>query len=194
MTNMPHDLTLESRPGLPDELAYLRAAYPKEEWREHRNFGGLSAFWLQIHASLRDEGRHLSELTTAFREGRLDAGAFQRSFLPRLNRFLQHLDGHHRIEDDFYFPKFRELDQRLVAGFDLLEADHEHIHEALLASASSGSALLTSLGHGPDATRGAADTHGTDIERLLKLLVRHLADEEDLIVPAMLHHGERPVA
>jgi len=28
---------------------------------------------------------------------------------------------------------------------------------------------------------------------LLKLLVRHLADEEDLIVPAMLHHGERPV-
>lgn len=190
---MPQAFPLESRAGLPDELAYLRAAYPKTGWDKHRNFGQLSAFWLQVHASLREEGRQLREATTAFREERLDATGFQRFFAPRLYQFLQHLDGHHRIEDAVYFPKFRALDQRMVAGFDLLEADHDHIHEALLASARNGQALLTSLGRGSDAARRAADDYVANADRLLALLVRHLADEEDLIVPAMLHHGERPV-
>lgn len=194
MMDMPQALPLVSRPGLPDELAYLRAAYPKEGWLEHPNFGDLSAFWLQTHESLRDDGRQLGKATTDYREGRWDSDDFKRFFAPRLNQFLQNLNGHHQIEDVVYFPKFRALDKRMVAGFDLLEADHGHIHEALMDSARSGQGLLSSLSRGPDAARQIADDYAADADRLIALLLRHLADEEDLIVPAMLHHGERPVS
>lgn len=154
---------LAARQGIPADLAYLRASYPKPEWRQHGNFGELSAFWLHVHDSLRAHGAELGQLTTAFREGRLDPGSFQRAFVPRINQFLQHLNGHHQIEDQAYFPKFRTLDARMVAGFDLLEADHRVIHEALLASAQSGQALLTALAHGGDASRAADGYRATPI-------------------------------
>jgi hypothetical protein len=194
MTSILRDFPLETRTGLPDELAYLRPAYPNEGWGEHPNFGGLAAFWLQTHESLRHDGRSLGALTEGFREGRADAGAFQRRFISRLRSFVQSLDGHHRIEDLLYFPKFRALDRRMVAGFDLLEADHKRIHEALLDSAKGGQALLRSLEGPPDVALAAADSYSFAAERLLALLLRHLADEEDLIIPAMLHHGERPLS
>lgn len=192
---MPTDslAPLDRRDGIGEDLAYLRASCPQPGWRAHRNFGELSAFWLQVHDGLREHGAELARLTAAFREGRLDPGSFQRAFVPRLNQFLRHLQGHHQIEDHAYFPRFRALDDRMIAGFDLLEADHGHIHEALLASARSGQALLTALAGGRDASRAAADTYAGDADRLLALLVRHLADEEDLVVPALLHHGERSV-
>ena len=42
-------------------------------------------------------------------------------------------------------------------------------------------------------TRGAAatDLYADASERLLKFLVRHLDDEEDLIMPVILDQGER---
>lgn len=182
--------SLDRRTGIPDTLAYLRASYPKPAWRTHANFGELSAFWLHVHDHLRASGTGLARMTTAFREGQIDPDSFQRSFVPALNQFLQHLNGHHQIEDRHYFPKFRALDPRMVAGFDLLDADHHQIHDALLASARSGQALLDAIRQNPDA-RSASDTHATDTDQLLALLTRHLADEEDLVLPAMLHHGER---
>ena len=184
-------LPLTERSGLPDEVASLRPTYPRANWRGHDNFGQLSAFWLDIHASLRAEGGELAAATTGYREGRSDAAGFQRFFVPHLNRFLQHLDGHHQVEDVIYFPKFRALDPSMVAGFDLLEADHRHIHEALLSTATSAQALAVALGSPADAARGPADAYANTSDHLLKLLTRHLADEEDLIVPAMLHYGER---
>jgi hypothetical protein len=188
MTTVPPDLLLPDRAGLPDEIAYLRAAYPAPQWRAHRNYGELTAFWLQVHASLRDKGGQLQRTTEAFRDGRLDVDGFQRAFVPRFNQFLQHLTGHHQIEDHAYFPKFRALDPRMVAGFDLLEHDHAIIHETLLASVEQARALLAALGD-----PRARDAYAATSARLLGLLTRHLADEEELVIPAMLEHGERSV-
>src|SRR5687767_56072 len=100
-------LPLEGRSGLPDTLAHLRSAYPQEEWRTHRNFGQLAAFWLSVHGTLRREGAEMQALTCEFREGRRDAQGFQNLFVPSINQFLGHLDAHHRIEDSVYFPRFR---------------------------------------------------------------------------------------
>lgn len=185
------DLDLRTRTALPDDLAYLRASYPSATWRGHANFGQLSDFWLQMHDSLRAQGGQLEQITLDFREGRLDAGRYRQVFVPGLNHFLQHMIGHHQIEDRHYFPKFRSLDPRMVAGFDLLERDHEQIHEALLASAETANHFLSAFGQGAEQVRRAADAYAAKSAELLTLLMRHLADEEDLIVPAMLHHGER---
>ena len=110
----------------------------------------------------------------------------------QLNQFLGHLDGHHRIEDAVYFPRFRALDPRMERGFDLLEADHHAIHDALETTVASARGLLASL-TGPNRDARVADTHADHAAMLTRLLLRHLADEEDLVIPAMLEHGERRV-
>lgn len=81
----------------------------------------------------------------------------------------------------------------MAAGFDLLESDHVIIHDALTASIDTARALLAAL-PGDDATRQrATDDHADAADRLHLLLDRHLADEEELVIPAMLEHGERSV-
>jgi hypothetical protein len=47
---------------------------------------------------------------------------------------------------------------------------------------------------GPDASGIAADVYSADSDLLFKRLLRHLDDEEDLIVPALLHFGDRSVS
>lgn len=183
---------LASRDGITDDIAYLRAAYPKGDWAAHVNFGELCTFWLHVHQSLRAEGAAVERIIADLRDGRLDAHAFPQRFVPALNQFLGHLDGHHRIEDAVYFPKFRTLDPRMQRGFDLLEADHHAIHAALETTVASARGLLASLTLPSHDTR-AAETHAADASTLTRLLLRHLADEEDLVIPAMLAHGERRV-
>jgi hypothetical protein len=188
------DLALESRSGLPDALAYLRPLYARDSWRKHANFGELSNFWLHVHDGLRAEGSILRRHTAEYSEGRLDARSYGLFLGPNLNHFLQHLNGHHQIEGRLYFPKFRSLDARMTRGFDLLEHDHEQIHQMLLASVETANDFLRVLKFGGDGLRRASDAYAEAADRLLALLLRHLADEEDLIIPAMLHHGERRVS
>jgi iron-sulfur cluster repair protein YtfE (RIC family) len=193
--NEPEDgaLVLGKRAALPDEVAYLRATYPRNDWRGHTNFGQLAAFWLHVHSALRHEGNEVTDIVEALRKRQIDGQHFQRAFVPRLNNFLQHLDHHHRIEDQAYFPKFRQLDERLIVGFNLLETDHEIIHERLIGTLSSARGLLNGLSSSGDGERGALNAFATEFEILLDLLRQHLADEEDLVIPAMLKHGERPL-
>lgn len=183
---------LASRDGITDDIAYLRAAYPKGDWANHVNFGELCNFWLHVHQSLRTEGAAVERIIADFRDGRIDAQAFPHRFVPALNQFLGHLDGHHRIEDAVYFPKFRALDPRMERGFDLLEADHHAIHAALEITVGSARGLLASMPQS-DRDARAADDHAAHAATLTQLLLRHLADEEDLVIPAMLEHGERRV-
>ena len=187
----PEALRLGDRRGLSDDIAFLRTHYPRSGWRSHANFGQLANFWLHVHASLRDEGSEVSRIVDAFRDRQIDGNELQRAFVPRLNGFLQHLDQHHRIEDDAYFPKFRQLDERLVVGFDLLEADHELIHQQLVATVEHARGLLNALLTPGEGERQAADAYAVQAQHLLALLLRHLADEEELVIPAMLKHGER---
>lgn len=191
----PADLRLPTRGGLPDDIAYLRAAYPRAQWRGLANYGELADFWLRVHDSLRSQGHQLKQATDAFGEGRWPAGAdFPSVFVPLFNQFLGHLNGHHQIEDSAYFPKFRALDPRMGAGFAILEADHRLIHEQIVASVGAARTLLQALAQGGDAQRRAVDAYSGATDRLLDLLGRHLADEEEMVIPAMLEHGERSLA
>lgn len=193
MSLSPPALLLPDRAGLPDTIAYLRAAYPAPQWQAHRNYGELTAFWLRVHASLRDQAQRIARITDGFREGRSTAAAFQTMAVPALNHFLQHLEGHHGIEDQAYFPKFRALDPRMAAGFDVLESDHRIIHESLEATVEAARTMLHALGT-PGDSRAAVDRYAETSERLFALLARHLSDEEDVVIPAMLAHGERSVS
>jgi hemerythrin-like domain-containing protein len=188
-------LDLSTRRELPSDIAYLREAYPKAQWRTHASYGELADFWLHMHEVLRHEGRQLKQATDAFREGLWPADKdFSAVFVGRFNQFIGHLNGHHQIEDSAYFPKFRALDPRMVAGFGILEADHGLIHGQVLTSVDAARALLQALERGGDLAKYAADTYSQRSDRLLDLLGQHLADEEDLVIPGMLEHGERSLS
>jgi hemerythrin-like domain-containing protein len=184
-------LDLLSRSGWPEELRLLVDRYPREVWTGHANLGEMAQFWLDRHQGFRDLGSALGSATDDFREGKLAPDAFRRFFAPRLQYFLKSLEGHHQIEDLHYFPVFRAAETRLMEGFDVLEGDHEAIHAEILRVVDSANALLRTMEGDPDQRRVATDAHAKNGDRLLKSLLRHLDDEEDLIVPVILNQGER---
>ncbi|HET8974806.1 MAG TPA: hemerythrin domain-containing protein, partial [Pseudolabrys sp.] len=108
----------------------------------------------------------------------------------RLQFMLDQLNVHHQIEDLHYFPIFRAADERLARGFDVLEGDHHHIHVDMARTAETATALLRALQCGCDTMRQCGDGYADASGALLKGLVRHLDDEEDLIVPLILDRSE----
>lgn len=181
---------LTRRTGLPAELLFLVERYPRDEWTAHSNVAGTAAFWLQRHAFFRDMGRSLTGIIADYREGRQSAPEFARHFAPRLQRFLGELDGHHRVEDDHYFPAFAAAEPRLKRGFEILDSDHHAIHEALLRNADAANAFMRALASTADEQRFRADDYAAANLDLVAMLARHLDDEEDLVIPLILDRGE----
>ncbi|MBZ9794567.1 hemerythrin domain-containing protein [Mesorhizobium sp. ES1-4] len=190
MTGSTNSSLLE-RPGLPEDLRWLAEKYPREIWQGHANIHGVAKMWLQRHDMFRELGGMLSGGIGDYREGRLTAPDFARWFTPRLNHFLGNLDGHHNVEDYQYFPVFAKAEPRLKRGFDILDADHHAIHEGLERNAEAANAFIRTLQESEDKQRFAADAYADENSRLIAMLTRHLADEEDLIIPLILDRGDR---
>jgi len=181
MADLPA-LDLHTRAGLPDALRVLVEQYPRDAWEAHANFGQLVQFWMQRHMMfrqllgiLRDDAQQLADGKIGF-EG----------YAPRLSHYagtlLNELHGHHQIEDQHYFPQLVTLDARVAHGFDLLEADHEAMDGLLHSVAASANSVLQGGEIGPFADH---------LGGFATLLDRHLTDEEEIIVPVILHTGFR---
>jgi len=189
---MSDSTNLDERSGLPEEWLFLLKEHPREDWAGHRNLGPLTEFWLARHDGFRQLGGTLDSLLTDFREDRIEADRFGSLFAPRLQQFLSELHHHHMIEDHHYFPVFMEAEKRLIAGFELLEGDHELIHHRIETVVKSANKLFGQMGtRDRDAIRRAADSFAGVSDTLITGLMRHLDDEEDLIVPVILDRGER---
>jgi hemerythrin-like domain-containing protein len=184
------DLALARRSGWPEDLRVLVARYPREQWDTHPNLGETARFWLSRHVMFRELSDAIEQIAALFRAGRLPPEEFARQFVPRLQFMLDQLNVHHQIEDIHYFPIFRAADDRLARGFDVLEGDHHHIHGDMALTAETANALLRSLQGGGDTMRRCSDNYADASGTLLKGLVRHLDDEEDLIVPLILDRSE----
>lgn len=184
------ELDLTQRSGLPAELRFLAEKYPRGDWGGHANIQGMAAFWLQRHDMFREVGAILTAGIADYREGRKSAPDFAQWFAPRLNFFLGNLDGHHKVEDQHYFPAFAQAEARLRRGFDILDADHHQIHDALAHNAETGNFFLRALRESEDRLRFAADAYADANQALVAMLSRHLDDEEDLIIPLILDRGD----
>jgi hemerythrin-like domain-containing protein len=187
---IPAALALEARSGWPAELRVLADRYPRETWQGHANLGAMARFWLQRHGMFRALAIALTDATTAFRDGRVGATDFRAYFPSRLQFFLQQLNAHHQVEDLHYFPVFQAAEARLARGFDVLEADHGTIHQSIDATVAAANAFLRAAVNDADALRTAADAYADSSGRLIRQLLAHLGDEEDLIVPLILDRGE----
>ncbi len=183
-------LTLARRSGWPESLRVLLIRFPREQWQAHANLGEMARFWLSRHAMFRALASMISAIETRFHEGALSPAEFPRQLVPRLQFLLSQLNVHHQIEDLHYFPIFRAADPRLVRGFDALEGDHHAIHADMDKTAETANALLQVLAGQPDTLARCGEAYAQASGALLKGLIRHLDDEEDLIVPLILDRGE----
>lgn len=183
---------LENRTGLPDALRVLLENHPRAHWQSHRNFDGLTRFWLERHMMFRDLAARLQAET----EGFLDRRSEGRIYGGRLARFggflINELHGHHHVEDHHYFPVLAGLEPGLAKGFALLDADHQALDGHLHGLAEETNALLKALASGPaPAARDAAAALQARLRGFGGFLDRHLTDEEELVVPVILEHGPR---
>ncbi len=189
MTTDP-SLDLDRRTGWPADLRVLLDRHPRASWPEHPNLGALCRFWLERHTKFRELAAALAEGAATLREGHLDAAAFQPWFAPRMRFFLQQLHHHHLIEDRQYFPVFMAAERRLGRGFAVLEADHGTIDRAIRELARASDGLLAALRSPPTDLPAATAGLTTVLPAFLVRLERHLADEEDLVIPLILERSE----
>lgn len=176
------------RKGLPDALRVLLEDYPRDIWEGHRNFDELTRFWLDRHLMFRKALGQWQDETRSF----LDKGRDPRAhgqMTARIGGFLiNQLHGHHQIEDAHYFPILSASESRLARGFDLLDADHHALDAELATLTDAANAHLRALSEGAKADV----TGGAVLQRLdgfARFLDRHLVDEEELVVPVILHHA-----
>ncbi|MGD2167335.1 MAG: hemerythrin domain-containing protein [Gammaproteobacteria bacterium] len=182
---------IDTRTGWPEELRSLLNRFPRERWRASGN--AMTEFWLDKHDYFRNQASAMSEMATRFRNDRVQPPEFAGWLVPRLQAFLGALHGHHQIEDFHYFPAFREAESTLGPGFDVLASDHELMHRSITEIVEATNAFLATLNdesaNARDAQKYAAEKYIATSELTFRRLVRHLSDEEDLIIPIMLDRG-----
>lgn len=180
---------LDQRQGLPAELLFLLLRHPRDAWSGGR-LGVTAQFWLERHAAFRQLGEALQQRADAFLGQASEAEDFRDWFAPRLQMLLSELQGHHQIEDLHYFPAFRAAEPKLVPGFEILDRDHKTLHNSLVETAEAANALLQALARDPQAAAGPAEDYAATSRRLLTRMLRHLDDEEDLVIPLLIARGE----
>lgn len=179
---------LAARSALPDALRILLQDYPRAGWETNPRFDGLVRFWLERHLMFRRMLDAMRADTEALVEARIDPQA-QAARLSQIGgRFVGELEGHHQIEDGHYFPLLAKAEPRLARGFDLLDADH-HALDGLIARFVEGANGVLSVWQDETARPGAAGRFLGILVETNRLIDRHLVDEEELVVPVILHHG-----
>jgi hemerythrin-like domain-containing protein len=187
---MTDPFALDARHRLPDALRVLLQDYPREAWPADPHFEGLVRFWLERHLMF----RRLMDLLREDTERLVDRAMAERDYGQRLARLgsalVGQLHGHHQIEDAHYFPVLAHTEPQLERGFGILGRDHEALDLHLEAFTRAANEVLRQL-HDGGAAREAGAGFLKQLSGLARLLDRHLVDEEELVVPVILKHGER---
>ncbi|MDB5526652.1 MAG: hemerythrin protein [Rhizobium sp.] len=190
MNKVDHQLTIAVRRGMPTDLLDLLRKFPRGRWAGDPRIHGLAEGWIQRHEMFRELSVLTAKATADLREGRLAAETFLPLFQRRMGLLLSELETHHHVEDHHYFPAFAAAAPKLQKGFDILDNDHDVIHDSILSLNQASCELIAALsgevsGHDGDAMRVAARLAGK-ITGFDRVLLRHLEDEEDLIIPLIL--------
>lgn len=185
---MSSDLSLHSRTALPPALRVLVEELPRTVWDSHPQFSGLIRFWLDRHLMFRQLIGRMRQDAEAALDNRIEPMQYARALSKCGSVLVGDLHGHHQIEDIHYFPVLQRLDSRIAPGFDLLDKDHKDIDATLHGFAEAANALLRDPQGKGDFTTACGAVQG-QISTLSAALLRHLEDEEELVVPVLLKHA-----
>lgn len=182
---------ITKRIALPEDMRFLLRDYPREAWPTNPHFARSIANWMGAHAMF----RQLGEIVTGETELHLTKGRAPQDYAARLSEFgnmlVRNLHGHHTWEDRSFFPEIEGADPRFAEGLDMLEGDHKEM-DALLERFTHQANRVVKLIHLDEAQAREESKPLQDTSRRIEaFLARHLADEEDLVVPILLHHKMR---
>jgi hypothetical protein len=174
------------------DLLFLLERHPRATWPGAGS--AAVAFWMQVHDRLRRDAAGLDAAAEDYRRGRSPPVQLAVVAAPRLRGLVAAMQGHHQIEDFEYFPEFRRVEPRLAAGFDRLEREHAGLSRAVDAALAALAELLAVAERAPEppdaATPKLAAQRYVDAAATLSSdLLRHLNDEENLVVPLLLERG-----
>ena len=93
------------------------------------------------------------------------------------------------LQDDVYCSHVETVSRAHNPGFDLLDADHHALEGHIHDMADATNALLRHLAQASPGSRDAAAALLTRTAGFERFINRHLLDEEDLVVPVILHHA-----
>ena len=186
-------LSADSNGNWPDELLFLLERHPRAAWPSARS--ATAAFWLDVHERLRRDAAGLDAAGDDYRRGSSSPVELAVIAAPRLRGLVAAMHGHHQIEDFEYFPEFRREEPRLARGFDRLEREHTSLNrnvEAALAALAElrAAAELAAEPAAAAALKLAAQRYVDAAAALTVDLLRHLHDEENLVVPLLLERGD----
>ena len=182
-------LHLHARAGLPDDMRVLLADYPRDRWDEP-TLAEMARFWLGVHENFRRQHAHMVAVADHWRAGHTDLPGLHGRLIPTVQRFLQHLDMHHRIESGQYFPTFRRVEPRIAHGIDLLDRDHDVVHEDIDRLFQAAVAFHQDLQAGAPAANDRASVLADVIGTMGPHVLRHLRDEEEIVIPLIATRGD----
>jgi len=176
---------------MPEEMRFLLGTYPRDIWESHPGFKEKTRHWLGAHAMFRRVAERVRRDTEAVLNKEIALG----DYVGRLSYFgdglVRNLHGHHGWEDRSYFPELSAADPRFDAGLELLEQDHADLDVVLddLTRKANRVIKLAVLDEKQALEEASAVLPAA--EAIEAFLQRHLADEEELAVPIILHHRLR---
>lgn len=183
-----HDI---SREALPQEMRFLLRDYPREAWPENPHFTRSIRNWMGAHQSFRQLGEIARGETELYLTKGRDPQEFAARFAEFGNLLVRNLHGHHTWEDRKFFPELEGADPRFAEGLEMLEGDHAEMDELLDQFTRQGNRVVQLVTLDEGQARNEAGLLHDLAARLEGFLARHLSDEEDLVVPLLLHHKLR---
>jgi hypothetical protein len=174
----------------PPHRKFLLERHPRATWPTAGS--SSAAFWLEVHEHLRRDAAGLELAADDYAHGRSSAAQLAVIAAPRLRGLVARMHGHHQIEDTLYFPAFRRTEPRLEAGFDRLEREHATLNLGVAAALAALAELRAAAEHGaePETLRLGATRYVDAAAALCSGLLRHLTDEENLVVPLMIERRD----
>jgi hypothetical protein len=183
--------TIFQRQGLPKEMQILLRDYPRDARPDHPNSARSIQNWMGAHQMFRQLGEICRSDIELYLNKDREAGDFAGRLGHYGNLLVGNLHGHHTWVDRSFFPELQNADARFESGLDALEADHVAMDDILERFTLGANRVikLAQLDKAQAHTEaGALHKTSAEIERFL---TRHLTDEEDLVVPILLHHKMR---
>ncbi|MEN9062427.1 hemerythrin domain-containing protein [Ponticoccus litoralis] len=186
---MTYDIT--QREGLPPEMRTLYRDLPRDGWPDHPGFHKATRQWMGAHLGFRQIGALLQTETERFLDGETPEDLYAERLGAFGGRLVGNLHGHHAREDRRFFPELEAADARFARGLEMLEADHVVLDERLDRLTRQANRVITLETLDPAGMAEEAKPLRDTLEGLNGFLDRHLTDEEDLVVPIVLHHRLR---
>ena len=183
--------SLNTRQELPNEIHFLLDGYPRDGWTSHPNFARSIQNWLGAHQMFRQLGEILLSKTQRFMDNQIDGADYVTGLGQYGDMLIRNLHGHHTWEDRSYFPELSRADRRFQAGQELLESDHLELDNLLDDITQRSNRVIKLFDLDPSQIKNDIGTLREEFAKLSVFLNRHLTDEEDLIVPILLHHKMR---